>query len=314
MIEAKCTKYLNFFVKSLGIGALTEGELMLVLDGKAVSDSVRESLIPRIQGFFANRGRAPHLTVVVVGNDKASHVYVRNKKIACEKIGMESTIHALPLTSTQKQLTQLLEKLNADDSVDAILVQFPLPAHLSSDEVLKTVSPEKDADGLTFSSLGYFYAGKPIVSPCTPAGVMTILKHYDLAIAGMNAVVVGRSNIVGKPMANLLTDANATVTLCHSRTKNLSEITRAADLVVVAAGKPLLLGREDFKQGAIVIDVGMHGSGLGGKLCGDVRFDELEGWAMAATPVPGGVGPMTITTLLQNTCLLAEKRAGLQPS
>ena len=290
------------------------GFLMLVLDGKAVSESVRQSLVPRIERFFKNMERAPHLTVVVVGDDKASHVYVRNKKISCEKIGMESTIHALPITATQQQLNQLIAKLNADDSVDAILVQFPLPAHLSAEEVLNNLSVEKDADGLTYGSLGYFYAGKTVVAPCTPAGVMTILKHYDISVAGMKAVVVGRSNIVGKPMANLLTDANATVTLCHSRTKNLSQLTKEADLVVVAAGKPLMLGREDFKEGAIVIDVGIHGSGQGGKLCGDVRYEELEGWAQAATPVPGGVGPMTITTLLQNTCLLAEKRAGLQLS
>lgn len=287
---------------------------MLVLDGKAVSESVRHSLVTRIERFFKNMERAPHLTVVVVGDDKASHVYVRNKKISCEKIGMESTIHALPITATQQQLNQLIEKLNADDLVDAILVQFPLPAHLSADEVLSKLSPEKDADGLTYGSLGYFYAGKTVIAPCTPAGVMTILKHYDISVGGMKAVVVGRSNIVGKPMANLLTDSNATVTLCHSRTKNLSLLTKEADLVVVAAGKPLMLGREDFKEGAIVIDVGIHGSGQGGKLCGDVRYEELDGWAQAATPVPGGVGPMTITTLLQNTCLLAEKRAGLHLS
>ena len=282
---------------------------MLVLDGKVVSSSVRESLLPRVEKFKEKMGRAPHLTVVIVGDDKASHVYVRNKNIACEKVGMSSSIHALPVTTTQKELNQLLQKLNGDDSVDGILVQLPLPKHLSTEEVLKIVSPEKDADGLTYTSLGYFFAGKPLVSPCTPAGVMTILEHYKISVEGLRAVVVGRSNIVGKPMAQMLTEANATVTLCHSKTKNLSEYTRQADLVVVAAGKPLMLGREDFKKDAIVIDVGMHGSGQNGKLCGDVRFDELQGWAKAATPVPGGVGPMTITTLLKNTCLLAEKRA-----
>lgn len=284
---------------------------MVVLDGKEVSNKVRASLIPRIEKFHEKVGRPPHLTVVIVGDDKASHVYVRNKKIACEKLGMTSSIHALPDTATQNELNTLLRELNNDTKVDGILVQFPLPKHLSSDEVLSVVSPEKDADGLTFKSLGYFFAGKPIVRPCTPEGVMTILKHYNIEVEGKRVVVVGRSNIVGKPMAHMLTEANATVTICHSKTKNLSQYTKEADLVVVAAGKAGLLGKEDFKKDAVVIDVGMHGSGQGGKLCGDVRFEELNGWVAAATPVPGGVGPMTITTLLQNTCLLAEKRARL---
>lgn len=284
---------------------------MLILDGKEVSNSVRASLIPRITAFKNKTGRAPHLAVVIVGEDSASQVYVRNKKTSCEKIGMTSTIHALPKETTQEELKEMIETLNNNNDVDGILVQFPLPKHLSSHEVLQTVSPLKDADGLTYSSLGYFFAGSPVVKPCTPEGVMTILKHYKINVEGMNAVVVGRSNIVGKPMAMLLTEANATVTICHSKTKNLAEHTRKADLVVVAAGKAQLLGKDDFKKDAIVIDVGMHGSGQGGKLCGDVRFSELEGWAKAATPVPGGVGPMTITTLLENTCLLAEKRAGL---
>lgn len=282
---------------------------MLVLDGKEVSNQVRSSLVPRIAAFKTKTGRAPHLAVVIVGEDAASQVYVRNKKASCEKIGMTSTIHALPTDTTQEELTEMIQTLNNDSDVDGILVQFPLPKHLSSDEVLKTVSPLKDADGLTYSSLGYFFAGSPLVKPCTPQGVMTILKHYSINVEGMNAVVVGRSNIVGKPMAILLTEANATVTICHSKTKNLSQFTKNADLVVVAAGKAQFLGKDDFKQGAIVVDVGMHGSGQGGKLCGDVRFSELEGWVKAATPVPGGVGPMTITTLLENTCLLAEKRA-----
>lgn len=283
--------------------------MVLILDGKEVAKEVRASLVPRVAQFKETYGRAPHLSVVIVGDDKASHVYVKNKKIACEKIGMTSTIHSLPAETSQSELNQILSKLNNDNGVDGILVQFPLPKHLSSDEVLKLVSAEKDADGLTYESLGYFFAGKPLVSPCTPAGVMEILKHYQIPVEGKKAVVVGRSNIVGKPMALLLTEANATVTLCHSKTSNMSELTKQADLVVVAAGKARLLGKEDFKKDAIVIDVGMHGSGLGGKLCGDVRFEELAGWAKAATPVPGGVGPMTIAMLLKNTCQLAEQRA-----
>ncbi|MGE5086074.1 MAG: bifunctional methylenetetrahydrofolate dehydrogenase/methenyltetrahydrofolate cyclohydrolase FolD [Bacillota bacterium] len=282
--------------------------MMLILDGREVSATVRASLQPRVSAFKELHGRAPHLTVIVVGNDKASHIYVKNKKLACEKVGMTSTIHTLPEDTTQAELNELITALNQDDTVDGILVQFPLPAHLSSHEVLKTLSPDKDADGLTYASLGYFFAGMPIVRPCTPEGVMTILKHYKINVEGMRAVVVGRSNIVGKPMAHLLMEANATVTLCHSKTKNLTQYTKDADLVIVAAGKARFLGKEDFKKDSIVIDVGIHGSGHGGKICGDVRFEELSGWVKAASPVPGGVGPMTITTLLQNTCLLAEKR------
>ncbi len=282
---------------------------MLRLNGNLVADEVRASLVPRVQNFFAKWGRAPHLAVIIVGDDGASHVYVRNKKIACESIGLQSSIHALPAHIKQEDLNKKIVELNLDPDVDAILVQFPLPAHLSADEVLDLVSPHKDADGLTYASLGYFFAGKAVVQPCTPAGVMTILKHYQIPIAGRKAVVVGRSNIVGKPMAQLLTDAHATVTICHSKTANLAEYTREADIVVVAAGRPRLLGREDFKKDSVVADVGIHRNGPDGKLCGDVRFEELEGWVSAATPVPGGVGPMTIATLLENTCLLAEKRA-----
>lgn len=284
---------------------------MLILNGKEVAKEVRSALIPRIDAFVANTGRPPHLSVVIVGDDGASHIYVRNKKIACESVGISSTIHALPVQTTQEELNLKISQLNQDDDVDGILVQFPLPAHLNADEVLRLVAPEKDADGLTYASLGYFFAGKPFVKPCTPDGVMTILKHYGISVEGKSAVVIGRSNIVGKPMAQLLMEADATVTVCHSRTRNLSEITREADLVVVAAGKPRFLGKEAFKQGAVVIDVGIHRQPDSKKLCGDVRLEELIDWVQAASPVPGGVGPMTIATLLQNTCLLAEKRAGL---
>ncbi len=283
---------------------------MLVLDGKLVSQAVRESLVPRIERIKAHLGRVPHLTVIIVGADKASQVYVRNKHLACQKIGMHSTIHQLPEATTQKELLALIRQVNQDRQIDGVLVQLPLPKHLSNEEVLQELAAEKDADGLTYASLGYFFAGRPLVKPCTPAGIIEILKHYDIPLAGKKAVVVGRSNIVGKPMALLLTEEDATVTLCHSKTANLSDYTKEADLVVVAAGRPEFLGKSDFKKGAVVIDVGMHGTGSG-KLCGDVRYAELEGWAAAATPVPGGVGPMTITMLLKNTCLLAERKAGL---
>lgn len=310
MIVVFPIKLLNFLDKWPRFESLLGGS-MLILDGKTVAKEVRSALIPRVESFTRKVGRAPHLAVILVGDDKASEVYVRNKKTACESVGMNSSIILMPTSTTQQELNDQILNLNGDETVDGILVQFPLPKHLNADEVLKVVSAEKDADGLTYASLGYFFAGKPFVKPCTPDGVMTILKHYGISVEGLNAVVIGRSNIVGKPMAHLLTEANATVTLCHSKTKNLIDITRAADLVVVAAGKPRMLGREDFKKGSVVIDVGIH-RGTDGKLCGDVRFEELEDWAAAATPVPGGVGPMTIATLLQNTCLLAEKRAGLK--
>jgi len=284
---------------------------MILLDGKLVSQARREALRPRIEQFKLKTGRAPHLVVVLVGQNVASQVYVRNKVKACESLGMQSTKLELPESLPQQALEDTIRKLNETDNVDGILVQLPLPKGLKEEPILEILSPEKDADGFTFQSLGHLWGGKPFVAPCTPSGVMSILAHYHINPAGMRCVVVGRSNIVGKPMAHLLTTADATVTLCHSKTKDLSSYTRQADLVVVAAGKRHMLGREDFKQGAVVIDVGMHGSGEGNGVTGDVRISELEDWVRAVTPVPGGVGPMTITTLLENTVTLAEKRLKL---
>lgn len=284
---------------------------MQILDGKVVSQARREALKPRIENFRQKTGRAPCLVVVLVGENPASQVYVRNKVKSCEALGIESRRLDLPATTSQHELGTLLDQLNTDDSVDGVLVQLPLPQGLDEDEINRRLSPAKDSDGFTFEALGHLWAGQKLVAPCTPQGVMSILEHYKYSVEGKYAVVVGRSMIVGKPMAHLLTEANATVTLCHSKTKDLSSFTREADVVVVAAGRRHLLGREDFKQGAIVIDVGMHGTGDGKGLAGDVRFSELEGWVAAATPVPGGVGPMTITTLLENTVWLAEKRKGL---
>jgi methylenetetrahydrofolate dehydrogenase (NADP+)/methenyltetrahydrofolate cyclohydrolase len=282
---------------------------MIVLDGKVVSLARREKLKPRVQAFVQKAGRAPHLVVVLVGDLTASQVYVRNKEKACEDVGMKSTRIDLAKTTTQEELNQCLDKLNSDDSVDAVLVQLPLPTHLKAEDVLLRLRPDKDADGLTYFSLGLLWGGHGKIAPCTPKGVMRILEHYNIPVEGKKAVVVGRSNIVGKPMAYLLTEANATVTVCHSRTPNISEVTRTADIVVVAAGKRHLLGREDFKKDSVVIDVGMHGTGEGKSgLAGDVRFSELKDWVYAATPVPGGVGPMTITILLENAVTLAEQR------
>jgi methylenetetrahydrofolate dehydrogenase (NADP+)/methenyltetrahydrofolate cyclohydrolase len=284
---------------------------MILLDGKNVAAVRREALKPRIENFKKATGRAPQLSVVLVGEDPASQVYVRNKHRACQKTGMDSSIHTLPATATQDDLNQWIERLNLDPKVDGILVQLPLPKHLQLEPVLRNIMAEKDADGLTYANAGYLASGKPFVKPCTPMGIMSILEHYKINVEGMNAVVVGRSQIVGKPMAMLLNEANATVTICHSKTRNMRDHTSRADIVVVAAGQKRFLGREDFKQGAVVIDVGMHGTG-GGELCGDVRFEELADVVSAITPVPGGVGPMTITSLLENTVFLAEVRAGIR--
>lgn len=280
---------------------------MIRLDGKLVAEKLRERLKIRVESLRAKIGRSPQLTVVLIGDNKASQVYVKNKHIACEKVGIDSAIIEKPATTSQKQLEELLLELNSNDKVDGVLVQLPVPAHLNSDRIFELLQPGKDADGLTYASAGLLWSGKPMVKPCTPAGVIEILRYYKIEMARKNAVVVGRSQIVGKPMAALLLEENATVTICHSGTRDLKHFTKDADIVVVAAGKPGLLGRDDFKKDSVVIDVGMHGTGSG-KLCGDVRYDELEGWVSAATPVPGGVGPMTIAMLLDNTVSLAERK------
>lgn len=280
---------------------------MIRLDGKAVAESLREALKRRTEQFKTQSGRSPRLTVVLVGENKASQVYVKNKHLACQKVGIESDIIEKPESLGQSEFEDLLETLNRDKNVDGVLVQLPVPKQLKSERVFELLKPEKDADGLTYASTGLLWSGRPLVKPCTPSGVIEILKHYKIPMAGKNAVVIGRSQIVGKPMAALLLEENATVTICHSGTRDIQAYTRKADLVVVAAGKPRLFGREDFKKDAVIVDVGMHGTGQG-KLCGDVRFEELEGWASAATPVPGGVGPMTIAMLLENTVFLAERK------
>lgn len=282
---------------------------MQILNGEIVAEKLKQSLFPRIEKIKYKLERSPHLVVVIVGEDPASQIYVRNKDLACRKIGIQSSIQKWPHNVTQEQLISSIEALNADTSVDAVLVQFPLPSHLNKSEVLKKLSSEKDADGLTYTSLGCFFSGNDIetIKPCTPHGVMKILNHYQIPVAGQRAVVVGRSHIVGKPMAIMLADADATVTLCHSKTQNLSDHMKSASIVVVAAGKARMFGKNDFGKDAVVIDVGIHRDSQG-HLCGDVRIEELEGWARAITPVPKGVGPMTIACLLENTILLTEKK------
>lgn len=282
---------------------------MQKLEAKPVVEKIRAQVLARAQEFQKKYRRTPHLAVILVGDDPASHVYVRNKHIACEKVGFRSLNLQFPAGISQGELVQQIEKLNRDNDIDAILIQLPLPKHISKELVLRHLDPAKDPDCLTAANLGRFFAGNAVVRPCTPWGVMRILEHYGVSVEGKSAVVIGRSLIVGKPMACLLSDANATVTICHSKTKNLSQISAAADLVVVAAGKPQFFGKEYFGKNAVVIDVGIHGSGEGKGICGDIRFAEVVDHVQAITPVPGGVGPMTISTLLENTMALAEERA-----
>ena len=279
---------------------------MLRLDGKAVAEARRAVLKDKIAQFTKTHGRKPGLAVVIVGSDPASQVYVKSKVKTTTELGMESVHIELPVETTQEQLLAQVKKLNASDTTDGILVQLPLPKHIDTNAIVEAINPEKDPDGLTTGNLGLLFAGRMRVAPCTPYGVMKILEHYGISPAGKRVTVVGRSNIVGKPMAQLMLDADATVTIAHSKTKDLKQATRDADIVVVAAGKPQFLGADDFSPNAIVIDVGIHRTPEN-KVCGDVRFKELN--VQAATPVPGGVGPMTIQMLMENTLTLAEKRS-----
>lgn len=281
---------------------------MAIIDGKYVAQLLREQIKQEIQGLVGGGHRPPCLAVVIVGDDPASHVYVKNKHLACKAVGIRSKAVALPQNATQKQVEAAVLQLNQDPEVDGYLVQLPLPGHLDTGAVLSKVDPKKDADGLTAENLGLFVSGKTRVAPCTPMGCLDLIRHTGITIEGKKAVVIGRSLTVGLPMHVLLTAANATTVLCHSRTNNLTEYTRQADIVVVAAGRPHLLGRGDFKAGAVVIDVGIHRQKDG--LCGDVNFAEVKDQVGFITPVPGGVGPMTIAHLLKNTLALYNNSLG----
>ncbi|CAN5468271.1 bifunctional methylenetetrahydrofolate dehydrogenase/methenyltetrahydrofolate cyclohydrolase [soil metagenome] len=283
-----------------------------ILSGQLVAETRRALLGEKVREFKSKSGRSPGLAVVLVGADPASQIYVRNKIKACEQAGIASTHHEIPATATQSELHAIIDSLNADPNVDGILVQLPLPKSLNETLATERILPSKDPDGLTSGNLGLLLAGRTRVAPCTPLGVMKIFEHYKIDVAGKSAVVVGRSNIVGKPMAQLLLEANATVTIAHSKTPDLKAVTTQADIVVVAAGKPQFMGKEYFKKGVIVADVGIHrvaGADGKSKVCGDVRTSELKDHAAAYTPVPGGVGPMTIQMLLENTLRLAELRS-----
>ena len=274
-----------------------------IIDGKAISAKVRAEIKAEVDAMTVK----PGLAVVIVGEDSASKVYVRNKAKGCEEVGFYSEVHALPEDTTEEQLLALIEKLNNDAKIDGILVQLPLPKHLDEKAVINAIRADKDVDAFHPINTGKIMIGDYDFLPCTPAGVMEILRYYGISPEGKNCVVVGRSNIVGKPMVMLLLHANGTVKICHSRTPDLKSACREADILVCAIGKPKFFNAEYVKEGAVVIDVGINRD-ENGKLCGDVDFDSVEPVASYITPVPGGVGPMTITMLLDNTMRAAEAK------
>jgi methylenetetrahydrofolate dehydrogenase (NADP+)/methenyltetrahydrofolate cyclohydrolase len=276
------------------------------IDGKAVAAAVRERVAREVAAYAEATGRVPALATVIVGEDPASQIYIRNKHRACEEVGMASVHHALPVETTENQLLELVGELGLHDDVDGILVQLPVPEQIDSDAVVAAIDPRKDVDGLTPMNAGLLAHGTPGLVPCTPAGVMELLRHEGVELEGAEAVVVGRSKLVGVPVARLLLAENATVTVCHSRTRDLPAVCRRADVLVAAVGVPRLLGADAVKPGAVVIDVGMNRAD--GGLCGDVDFEAASEVAAAITPVPGGVGPMTIAMLLVNTLEAARSR------
>lgn len=278
------------------------------IDGKEVSTHLREEIRTRVSALVTRTGVRPGLAVVLVGEDPASAVYVRNKHRACEEVGIYSEVYTLPADTSENDLLALIARLNEDPAIHGILVQLPLPPHISEEKVTLAIRPEKDVDAFHPANVGRILLGKPGFRPCTPAGVMELLAYYNVPIDGRECVVVGRSNIVGKPQALLLLEKNGTVTVCHSHTKDLAAVTRRADILVVAVGRAGFITGDMVKEGATVVDVGINRT-ADGKLCGDVDFASVEPKAYAITPVPGGVGPMTITMLLQNALRAAETAA-----
>ncbi|MCI5971255.1 MAG: bifunctional methylenetetrahydrofolate dehydrogenase/methenyltetrahydrofolate cyclohydrolase FolD [Clostridia bacterium] len=277
-----------------------------ILDGKAVSQRVKDDLKKETEKFVKDNGFAPGLAVVIVGNDPASRVYVNSKKRACEEIGYYSEEHALCESTTEDELLNLVEKLNNDDKIHGILVQLPLPKHINEETIINAINPKKDVDAFHPVNVGKIMIGNFDFLPCTPAGVMELIKESGISLEGKNCVVIGRSNIVGKPQAMLLLHKNATVTICHSKTKNLKEIAQTADVLVVAVGRAQMITGDYIKEGAVVIDVGMNRL-ENKKLVGDVDFESASKKASYITPVPGGVGPMTIAMLMKNTLTAAKK-------
>lgn len=279
---------------------------MELLNGKELAQKLQQEMTQEVTAL-KEKGLQPGLAVILVGEDPASQVYVRNKERAANNIGMYSVVYRLPETTSEADLIAKIEELNQDDKIHGILVQLPLPKHINEDLVLDTVAPEKDVDGFHPMNLGNLFAGKPTMIPCTPAGIMELIKLSGLDLAGKNAVIIGRSNIVGKPMAHLLLQANATVTICHSKTKDLPKVAKQADVLVVAIGRANFVTADFIKEGAVVIDVGINRD-ENNKLTGDVKFDEVAPLTSYITPVPGGVGPMTITMLMRQTIEAAKRK------
>ena len=275
-----------------------------IIDGKRISQEIKDSLRTQVEEL-KQQGKQCTLVVIQVGNDPASSVYVSNKKKACEYIGINSRSYELPEETTEQELLQLIDELNADKSVHGILCQLPLPKHINEKNIINRIAPQKDVDGFHPENVGHLMIGEFGFVSCTPAGVIELLKASNIDMEGKNCVVIGRSNIVGKPMAMLMLRENATVTICHSRTKNLAEICKLADILIVAIGKPKYITKEYIKEGAVVIDVGIHRD-ENNKLCGDVDYEDVMPLCSAITPVPGGVGPMTICMLMKN-CIEAMK-------
>lgn len=269
-----------------------------IIDGKVISGLIKDELKEKVAAY-KEQGVEITLAVIQVGNDPASSVYVNNKKKACEYIGMKSLAYELPEETTQEELLNIIHDLNSRDDVNGILVQLPIPKHIDEDLIIKTIDPKKDVDGFHPQSVGALSIGQPGFVSCTPAGIIQLLKRSNVDIEGKECVVIGRSNIVGKPMALLMLRENATVTVAHSRTKDLKEVAKRADILIAAIGKPKFINKEYVKDGAVIIDVGIHRM-ENGKLCGDVDFDDVIDTVSAITPVPGGVGPMTIAMLMNN--------------
>lgn len=280
-----------------------------VLDGKALAKSIESELSARVETLKQKTGRTPILATILVGDDPASATYVRMKGNACQRVGMDSMRVEMPKDTTTDELLAKIDELNANPDVHGILLQHPVPAQIDERACFDRISLDKDVDGVTCLGFGRMSMGEPAYGSCTPQGIMHLLTHYGIKLEGKHAIVVGRSAILGKPMAMMLLNANCTVTICHSRTKNLAEYVASADIVVGAVGVPELIKKSWIKQGAVVVDAGFHPTDEGG--CGDIELDGIEAIASAYTPVPGGVGPMTINTLIRQTVEAAEKEAGL---
>lgn len=279
---------------------------MDIIDGKLISQTIKDELRERVS-FLKSKEIEGSLAVIQVGNDPASSIYVKNKKKACEYIGLGSVSYELPESTSESELLEIIDNLNTDENIIGILVQLPVPKHIDEDKIIKSISPLKDVDGFHIENVGALCVGEPGFLSCTPAGVIQLLKRSNVEIAGKHCVVVGRSNIVGKPMALLMLRENATVTICHSKTNDLKNICKQADILIAAVGKPKMINSEYVKHGAVIIDVGIHRD-ENNKMCGDVDFDDVKDVVSKITPVPGGVGPMTIAMLMNNCVEALERR------